>query len=220
MKGSRPLTNPEIRAVINHFNTVANPRRHRGCQDRNKAIFLLGISTGLRVGELSKLKIGDVYRNDRVKPDIYLKGKDTKTRESRLVPLNKDAQNAIKLAIKWQKETFGSYCLDSPLFMGETGRGLQARGIEKFIRKTFQSCGIQGKVSTHSMRKTFATRLYEATNCLYTVKEILGHSSIDMTRRYIGITYSKLHEAVNLINIRSSAKKDSLSIQKSRTVYG
>ena len=220
MKGSRPLTNPEVKAIINHFNTVADPKHHIGCQDRNKAIFLLGISTGLRVGELSKLKNWDVYEHERVKPDIYLKGRDTKTRQSRSVPLNKDAQNAVKLAIKWQKETFGSFSLESPLFVSEIGSGLQTGGIDQMLRKVFNDCRIQGKVSTHSMRKTFATRLYEATNCLYTVKEILGHSSIDMTRRYIGMTYTKLHNAVNLINIYSPVKKDSLPIQNTSTVYG
>ena len=220
MKGSRPLTNPEIKAVINHFNTVADPIHHIGCQDRNKAIFLLGISTGLRVGELSKLKICDVYEHERVKPDIYLKGRDTKTRQSRSVPLNKDAQNAVKLAIKWQKETFDSFSLENPLFVNEIGNCLQAGGIAQMLHKVFNDCRIQGKVSTHSMRKTFATRLYEATNCLYTVKEILGHSSIDMTQRYIGMTYTKLHNAVNLINIHSPVKKDSLPIQNTSTVYG
>ena len=199
MTGSRPLSNAEIRAVINYLNTAPHIK-NKSCHERNKAFFLLGISTGLRAGELSSLIIGEVYVDGKVKPDIYLLGKNTKTHKPRGVPVNKTAQSAIKLAVKWQKEKFKSVSQDSLLFPSSYGQTKMATAKWcRIFKELFENCGIHGQVSTHSMRKTFATRLYEKTNCLYTCQELLGHSNIDITRKYIGMSYNKLHEAVNMI---------------------
>ena len=201
MKGCRPLTETEIQFVLRYFETVSTSFAHKPCQDRNKAIFLLGISTGLRVGELCGLRIRDVYADGKVVPDIYLEASMTKTKHARAVPLNRDARRAIRSAIKWQEKNFGSISPDKPLFPSEKGVCLKRMGVYFVLDKAFTACGIEGKVSTHSMRKTFATRLYEATNCLYTVKEILGHSDIESTRDYIGIPYKQLHRAVRLLDM-------------------
>ncbi len=129
MKGCRPLTETEIQFVLRYFETVSTSFAHKPCQDRNKAIFLLGISTGLRVGELCGLRIRDVYADGKVVPDIYLEASMTKTKHARAVPLNRDARRAIRSAIKWQEKNFGSISPDKPLFPSEKGVCLKRMGV-------------------------------------------------------------------------------------------
>ena len=195
MIACRPLTENEIQLMINHFNTV---KKHKNCHVRNKAMFLLGISTGLRLNELRGLKIKDVYVKGEVLPDIYLEARETKTQQARSVPLNINAHSAIQTAIIWQKQTYGSISPDDPLFPSKKGCCITRMGVYSAFNKAFRTCRIQGNVSASSMRKTFATRLYEATKCLYTVKEILGHVDIEKTKLYIGVPYEQLHKSVNL----------------------
>ena len=195
MIACRPLTENEIQLMINHFNTV---QKYKNCHVRNKAMFLLGISTGLRINELRSLKIKDVYVKGKVLPDIYLEARETKTQQARSVPLNINAHSAIQTEIIWQKQTYESISPDDPLFPSKKGCCITRGGVYAAFNKAFRACGIQGNVSASSMRKTFATRLYEATKCLYTVKEILGHVDIEKTKCYIGIPYEQLHKSVNL----------------------
>ncbi len=197
MIACRPLTENEIQLMINHFDTVT-VQKNRKCNIRNKAMFLLGISTGLRINELRGLKIKDVYAKGKVLPDIYLEARETKTQQARSVPLNINAHSAIQTAITWQKQTYGSISPDDPLFPSRKGFSITRMGVYGAFNKAFRACGIQGNVSASSMRKTFATRLYEATKCIYTVKEILGHVDIEKTKCYIGIPYEQLHKSVNL----------------------
>ena len=100
MKGTRPLTNEEIRKVRDAFEgTFAQ---------RNRGFFMLGVSIGGRVSELLALKIGDIWQNEQPVTDFQfdktiVKGGET----SRTIPVNSDGRKAIEEIIDWHRSHFG-----------------------------------------------------------------------------------------------------------------
>ena len=88
MKGTRPLDNQEIRQVSGSFDGTY--------EGRNRALFMLGVSTGGRISELLGLQIGDVYQNRAPVTDLLFDKSIVKGKEhSRAVPVNRDGRQAI-----------------------------------------------------------------------------------------------------------------------------
>ena len=64
------------------------------------------------------------------------------------------------------------------------------------LKTAFVSAGLNGKLATHSLRKSFAQRVYEQSNDIYLVQELLGHKSVSTTQRYLGVNYADARTAV------------------------
>ena len=196
MKGTRPLTNAEIRKVRDAFEgTYAQ---------RNCGLFMLGVSIGGRVSELLSLTVGDVYQNGQAVTDFQfdksiVKGGET----SRTIPVNSDGREAIKSIINWHCHAFGfgSVHPENPLFPSRKGGAMKRQAIHKILEKAFVAAGLNGKLATHTLRKTFAQRLYEQCNDIYLVKELLGHKSVATTQAYIGINYVSAQAAVEAMSL-------------------
>ena len=111
MKGTRPLDNTEIRLVSACFD--GNP-----FGDRNRGLFMLGVSTGGRISELLSLQIGDVYQNGAAVTDLLFDKSIVKGGEvSRAVPVNVDGRLAIEALIDWPREKYATMVSPShPLF--------------------------------------------------------------------------------------------------------
>jgi hypothetical protein len=62
---------------------------------------------------------------------------------------------------------------------------------------------LNGKLATHSLRKTFAQRIYDASGDIFLVKELLGHKSVETTRQYLGVSYRKMQRATEAIELRN-----------------
>ena len=200
MKGTRPLTNAEIRKVATCFDGKFAAR--------NRGLFMLGISIGGRVSELLALTIGDVYQNDQPVTDFQfdrsiVKGGET----SRTIPVNSDGRKAIAAIIEWHCVEFGLYLHpDTPLFPSQKsseGRivAMKRQAIHKILETAFVSAGLNGKLATHTLRKTFAQRLYQQCNDIYLVKELLGHKNVATTQAYIGINYITAQDAVEAMSL-------------------
>ena len=69
------------------------------------------------------------------------------------------------------------------------------------LKDAFRKAGLNGKLATHSMRKSYAQRLYDETRDLYLVKEMLGHASIETTLKYLGVNYRVAREATEAISV-------------------
>ena len=192
MKGVRPLKIEEIHHVANCFDGAFAVR--------NKCLFIIGVSTGGRISELLSLKIGDVYQNNKPVADLHfdksiVKGKET----SRTVPINSYGRDAIQELITWHREKYG-VPLDRqcPLFLSRNGKGTKAmtrQTAHTILKQAFQKAGLNGKLATHTLRKSYAQRLYEQTYDIYAVQEMLGHKDVKTTQRYLGINYLKVREA-------------------------
>ena len=87
----------------------------------------------------------------------------------------------------------------TPLFRGRSGRRLGARAIQLKFARWVKEAGIDRPVSVHSLRHTFAIRLYEKTGDLYLVQRALGHRNITTTEIYARVSDEALRRAVGAV---------------------
>ena len=154
----------------------------------------------MRISELLSLNIADVWEKDRPLDIINLHKQQVKgKKESRSIPLNVAAKEAIRELVEWlsqQGEITDSTSLFPSQVGGETITRMQAHRI---LKRAYEDAGLTGKLATHSMRKTFGTRVYQVTKDIMTTKELLGHANVNTTQRYIGVGMDTLREAVEAI---------------------
>ena len=195
MKGTRPLNNGEIRRVSAAFTGTF--------EVRNRGLFMIGVSTGGRISELLSLTIGDVYQNGRAVSDLLYSKSVVKGGEvSRAVPVNVDGRGAIEALIDWHREKYATLVPSRPLFPSRNKKGtvaLNRQSAHDMLKEAFMAAGLNGKIATHSLRKSFAQRIYEESGDIYLVQELLGHRSVATTQKYIGVNYATAKETVEAI---------------------
>ena len=199
MKGTRPLNNDEIRLVSACFSGTY--------EARNRGLFLLGVSTGGRISELLSLRIADVYQNGKPVSDLLFDKSIVKGGEvSRAVPVNSDGIRAISDLIGWHRERFSTLPKTRPLFPSRNGSGrkrMTRRAAHNVLKTAFIAAGLNGHLATHSLRKSFAQRLYEQTGDVFAVQEMLGHKSIATTQEYLGVNYASVRAALQKMSLDS-----------------
>ena len=107
--------------------------------------------------------------------------------------MNTDGMRAIDDLIRWHRETYRTVKASRPLFPSRNGQGKQRmtrRAAHNVLKSAFMTAGLNGHLATHSLRKSFAQRLYEQTGDVFTVQEMLGHKSIATTQKYLGVNYA------------------------------
>lgn len=142
---------------------------------RNRAIFLLLLRTGMRIGELLDLQASDVNLQEQ-KVLIYIGEKNYR---GRVVYFSEDAREALE---KWMQ-------LRDPqrqcLFYSATSHRLTYATLRVRFRKYLEQAGLADKGYTmHQLRHTFATDLLNAGMRIESLQPLLGHSTLEMTRRY------------------------------------
>lgn len=192
MKGTRPLDNDEIRQVSQCFEGTF--------EERNRGLFMLGVSTGGRISELLSLTIGDVYQNRGAVTDLLFDKSIVKGGEvSRAVPVNVDGRQAIADLVVWHREKYNSTDASRPLFPSRNKQGtvpMRRQTAHEMLKAAFTAAGLNGKLATHSLRKSFAQRVYEQSSDIYLVQELLGHRNVSTTQNYLGVNYASAREAV------------------------
>ncbi|GAB4326073.1 MAG: tyrosine recombinase XerC [Candidatus Zixiibacteriota bacterium] len=160
--------------------------------DRARLIFELLLGTGIRLGSLVSLNITDV---DLPQATLHIRSKGGHRER---VFLNPGLVAMLARHLE-QNATQGSTGRDVPLFASKSGRRLGARQIQLNFAKWCQEAGIGRGVSVHSLRHTFATRLYRKTGDLYLVQRALGHRQITTTEVYARVSDDSLRAAVSAI---------------------
>ena len=197
MKGARPLTNDEILLVAQQFFGVFAIRNH--------SLFMLGVSVGGRISELLALTVGDVWQNGKpVKDLLFLKNAVKGKQQGRMVPVNIDGRHAVRDLIQWHTHQYDALRPTRSLFPSRQVGALSRVQAHKILEAAFQKAGLNGKLATHSMRKAYAQRMYDATNDIYAVKEVLGHQSVETTKKYLGVSYQKLQRASEQIAVEGN----------------
>lgn len=154
---------------------------------RNALILELLYSTGIRVSELSNIKIEDINFNER---EIRVLGKGSKERivvfgKICLELLNNYINNSRKKLLKENNEY---------LLLNKNGNKLSVRGIQLIVENILKQSSIKYNISPHTLRHTFATHLLDAGADLMSVKELLGHDSLSTTSIYTHISNEKLRQ--------------------------
>ena len=130
---------------------------------------------------------------------------------SRAVPVNTDGLRAIDDLINWHREQYGTAQKKQPLFPSRNGQGKQRmtrRAAHNVLKSAFMTAGLNGHLATHSLRKSFAQRLYEQTGDVLYVQEMLGHKSIATTQKYLGVNYASVREAVQKMSLMANFTKE------------
>ena len=192
MKGTRPLDNNEILLVSQCFDGTF--------EIRNRGLFMIGVSTGGRISELLSLRIGDVWQNGKPVTDLLFDKKIVKGGEvSRAVPVNIDGRCAIEATIGWHQQRYDNTDSHRPLFPSRNKNGsvaMNRQTAHEMLKTAFLAAGLNGKLATHSLRKSFAQRVYEQSGDIYLVQELLGHRNVATTQKYLGVNYADARAAV------------------------
>lgn len=152
---------------------------------RNRLIIELLYATGLRVSELSNLKIADF--NFKTK-EIRVIGKGSK---ERIVFFGEYANEVLLLYLKEARPKLSKQS-NEYLLLNKNGTKLSTRGIELVIEKVIKELSIKHHISPHTIRHTFATDLLNNGADLKSVQELLGHSSLSTTQIYTHLTNERL----------------------------
>ena len=167
---------------------------------RNSGLFMLGVSTGRRISKLLSLQIGDVYQNGKAVTDLLFDKSIVKGGEvSRSVPVNRDGRQAIDELVEWHRDRYENTEPDRPLFPSRQKSGtvpMHRQTAHDILKTAFTSAGLNGKLATHSLRKSFAQRVYDQSGDIFLVQELLGHKNVSTTQRYLGVNYASAREAV------------------------
>ena len=151
---------------------------------RERAIFALLYSTGLRVAELAALTLSDVdLRKGEVRVRQGKGGKD------RIVPLAGRAR--LELARYLREERPKLRPKDDHLFLNRRGRPLSTRSIQKLMRRLSHWLDTAG-ITPHSLRHAFATHMLEQGADLRTIQELMGHARLTTTERYTKVSLRQL----------------------------
>ena len=165
---------------------------------RNKLIISILYSCGIRRDELAKITDADV---DFHQKEIRVHGKRDKTR---IIPVADRLLDEIR---EWQTVRDGLYTLPSPAPLICSKRGkLSGRAIYEIVHKLLLPTGATHK-SPHSLRHTFATSLLNDGAEINSVKELLGHSSLQSTQIYTHLTFSDIRRAYDAAHPRGDASK-------------
>lgn len=217
----RGLYNYLVREDIikeNHFNKIQNPKRelylpkflkdeeldkifsvcnsNNPTEERDTLIIELLYATGVRVSELVNIKIKDINREEKL---IKVLGKGNK---ERMVIYNNHTKKALDTYLKDGYNYFNKKSSEY-LILNKNGNKLSERYIREIINKKVSQAFLDIKISPHTLRHTFATDILENGADLMTVKELLGHESLNTTSIYTHITNEQIKKTYNLAHPRA-----------------
>jgi len=182
-KQERALPSVLAPEEVDRFLASIDPTTARGLRDR--ALFELIYSCGLRISEAADLSFDRLYLRERA---IRVIGKG---RKERIVPFGKDAALWLARYLEDGRPALAKGRSDR-VFLNQAGKGISRKGIWKRFDGLREASGLEAKV--HTFRHSFATHLLAGGADLRTVQELLGHSDISTTQIYTHIDPESLQD--------------------------
>ena len=168
-------------------------------KSRDRALFELAYSCGLRVSELTGLDVDSI---DRATGEARVTGKGSKTR---IVPVGRHALDALA---RWLAERAGAARPgEAALFGGRAGRRLGAREVQRRIKACAAAAGLEVDVHPHMLRHSFASHVLQSSGDLRAVQEMLGHASIASTQVYTHLDFQHLAKVYDAAHPRAKRRK-------------
>lgn len=180
------LSVAEVDAIINATSLTGR------YATRNRAIVELLYGCGLRVSELTSLRLSDLFFKEEL-----VRVAEGKGGKQRWVPIN---NHAIKCVEEWLTERasmdiFAQF--SDRVFVSYQGKGLSRQSVFKMVRSAALLAGVTKELSPHSFRHSFATHLLEGGASIRQVQEMLGHSSLNTTEIYTHLDTGRLSETLD-----------------------
>lgn len=183
-------TLPEYLTVeeVDKLLSLHNEKTDKGLRD--KTIFELMYSCGLRVSELCGLKLDDMFFEGKY---LKLTGKGNK---ERIVPINDIALELLKKYMATSRCAMVKSKNSKELFLNFRGDKISRVGIWKIVKETMKKSGIEKNVYPHTLRHSFATHLIQRGADLRSVQRMLGHSDITTTEIYTHVDSGHLKKQI------------------------
>lgn len=159
---------------------------------RDAVLLELLYGTGARVSEVCALEVDDATTAlSQPDPELRLFGKGSK---ERVVPLGSFARDAIDAYLVRSRPALSRGRAGSALLLNQQGRRLSRQSAWAVITRAATAAGLEGEISPHSLRHSFATHLLDGGADVRVVQELLGHASVATTQIYTLVTIDKLRE--------------------------
>ncbi len=175
------LTPDEINALLNQ------PKDMDAKGIRDKAMLEVLYATGIRVSELVNLEESDL--NITVG---YVECRDGK--RSRIIPIGQVAQFSLYKYVHGARSEFLKNQNETALFLNCNGTKMSRQGFWKIVKAYAKTAGIEGSITPHMLRHSFAAHLVDNGADLRSVQEMLGHASITTTQMYLKGSKDKLRD--------------------------
>ena len=152
---------------------------------RDYMLFVIGINTGLRIGDILNLKIKDI------KDKTYITLKEQKTRKDKKFKINQDLKEELDKYIKNMEE-------NEFLFKSRKGTNIPISRVQahRILKSSAKKAGLEN-ISNHSMRKTFGYFYYKKYKEISYLQKIFNHSSHSVTIDYIGINQDVIDKTID-----------------------
>ena len=190
MKQAPVLSERDIKRVLQHCTHTTFPAR-------NRCIFMLGWLSGMRIGEIAALSVGDVVAQDgEIRTEIALRASQTKGNEARTVLINSQLRGELGVYVK--SLSVARMGATQPLITSKTGKRFSANGLCQLMLRLYDDAGLD-KATSHSTRRTFITTLAHKGVNVRVLAYLSGHKSISTTQRYIELNSKVLRAAVEMV---------------------
>lgn len=186
MKRSHVLNDREIKRVFAAITRSAFPAR-------NRAMFMLSIYAGMRVGEIAALRVEDVLAADgSVREQIQLNASQTKGNEARTVLLSTQVQAELGDYLRKNK------CRTGALFVSKVGKGFSSNSLCQLFARIYADSGVDAATS-HAGRHYFLTSLADKGVSIHVLAALAGHKNLSTTMVYLTANANVMRAAVELI---------------------
>ncbi len=158
--------------------TTSEMRYHKVTKVRDLALLTLLLGTGIRVSECVGLNLNDVdFRNGGIK--IRRKGG-----YEAVIYFGREVEDALLDYIEERKHKLPYEGHEEALFLSMQNKRISVRAVEKLVKKYASKVTSLKKITPHKLRSTYGTNLYKETGDIYLVADVLGHKSVDTTRKH------------------------------------
>jgi integrase/recombinase XerD len=187
MRQAQVLSDRDVKRVMG-----AIAKRSYGHRDR--AMFMLSLLAGMRVGEIAAISVSDAYEADgTVKSQIRLTKHQTKGSEARTVLLNAQTQEELRLYARTLTREGAQ-----PLFVSKWGKRMSPNSMVQVFGRFYRAAGL-ANASSHSGRRSFITNLANKGVSVRILAALASHKSISTTQCYIEVGEHQLRAAVEMV---------------------
>jgi len=180
---------PDVLSAAEVDRLLASIPARTPLETRDRAMFELAYSSGLRAGEIVALDLGAI---DFDSESIRVEGKGSKTRT---VPVGEPAAKAVSAWLAKGRGALVSDADQAALFISRHGRRLSTSDVRRRLKLWAQRAGLPGGIHPHALRHSFATHLLDGGADLRSIQEMLGHESISTTQIYTRVESARLKSA-------------------------
>jgi len=183
MKTTQPIRNKEeTKKLAMYFQKLKQPRNH--------VLICFGLHTALRISDILNIRWSDVYDFMRGSFRQEMNLTEKKTDKQKIIALNKNITKALKHYASCIAIEPNRFLIENP----RTKQAICREQAYRIIKVAGEALDFKDNISCHSLRKTFGYHAWKSGVSLAVIMEIYNHSSIEITKRYLGVTQDEVND--------------------------